>query len=394
MLGVDVAQARVEFTQDEIARFRNDQVSLPPPVVTIREVAAPYPNDALFDLISDHLSDLGTLLVGNMLYLWQSNAEKRRLEIHAAKALRHCVDSIVSISAHHGLEAVANGGAIFSGISDDKVKTSIVESGGVTPDMELADECVLLVHPSARALDAQVSLMNELVAGENGVPMFTHHNLSLSEKNAAKQEEKEKGFFDAFVRQETGITFAHALPKHVEATDKYCAAITRSIVVGKIHNEVLHQLCGRFNRPPLLVDGSRVRRAATQILHLVSTWGENILALCSLSAPGPITFEALPAHIRDKITSITCDAFIKNLSVKLAIADGVGSEKNALVPGQVLDRFLTLVNDKEARAEYMERGDQDGQPGVYWRAVHEWSLNESGVDDDRDDDEESEEGCD
>ena len=119
------------------------------------------------------------------------------------------------------------------------------------------------------------------------------------------------------------------------------------------------------------------------------------MGLSTLSASGPITFETLPANIRGKITSInTCDALMKNLSVKLAIADGVGSEKNALVPGQVLDRFLTLVNDKEARAEYMERGDQDAQPGVYWRAVHEWSLNESGVDDDRDDDEESEAGCD
>ena len=374
MLGSKVEDALVAYTDEEVARFRKDTIALPAPAEP-EDVSLPWhPNDGLEDLLTPTLQDLATLIVGDFVYLVGCHMEgkARRREIHSVRAMKNIVGEVLAVAAHHGPSGEATGGWVFASL-EKKVPTARVVNGKPDAKTLKENESVLVVHSTARGLHKHAQLLKKLCGGENGVPFFDHHDLSLAEKNIAKDSINHKSFMNGFQDQKSGVTIGLVLPKCMEGTDKFAAVVTKVVVVGPSGN--LSQIRGRFDRPCALVEGTRVRKEATKIVHLQSSWADAVLAIeridrkaSVLDVTGEIMDRLEEDAVKSKFDSETRELIAK-MAMQLFKAEGGGNEEDALLPGRLVDMFFEVLKNSSS---FMKWAGKDGD-GPYWSIVHKYA---------------------
>lgn len=387
----DAQSVVVSCSPADEARFKKDTCKLPLPASepTVVELPAPYPNNAL-GALTQPLQELVTLHLGNLVYLVERQAAgvQRRVRTDARTAVKNLVGHILATLVHHDPTGAANGGELFATI-DAKVKTATVRDGALGPKSK-ADECVLVVHSTPRALDRHDDLLKELAVGAtdaNGVPCFTHHDMSFDERNVAKQSCTQSRFLRAFEEQASGVTFGLVLPKQLEATDKWTPCVTKVIFVGPVDEKTRKQGHGRASRPCDLVEGQRVRACPTKFVEMRSAWAtiqhqllsiHTFLDASLLDAPQPIDDAVRALHTLQGEYGTHELELVKRMAVVLHGADGSGDASKALLPGNLTEQFFALLGDKTKRAAYMhcaatrEDGELDGEHGEYYAAVSKW----------------------
>ena len=418
MLGCkDLADVLVEYTDDEVTRFRADLCTLPAPAETptIVELAAPYPNESLEGQLGQLLEALATLVVGDMLYIVEqcrarAAAHRRRRQVHACNAMKNLVSEILAIVAHHGAEGHATGGQVFAAL-ERKVSTHVVEGGTPGTRVSKAGECVLVVHHAARGLNKHRQLLCAMEPDpKQGVPHFSAHDLSGADKNTEREKSAHTAFLAAFDHQTTDKMFGKTvdaprkghviglvLPKKMEGTDKYNERVTKTVIIGPTDSKVEAQTRGRTHRPPKYVNGMRVRKDATEMVQLRSTWASAVFALERL--PRSMSVLDAPEEVLEKVKSLSgFDADSRDLACKYATqlflaAEGGGDETQALLPGQLVELFFTLLGDDTKLAAFLEEGSIVNRKrvgmGDYFTVVAKYAKDE--LDEEEDDDEEVDE---
>lgn len=306
-------------------------------------------------------------------------------------ATKNLVGLVLSIVLHHDPTGQPNGGHLMAQ-TGRKVKTARVTNGALGPKSK-ADECVLVVHGTPRGLDQHMELLNSHAArhaeevGENGTLLYTHHDMSADETNVAKQRCNQHKYFDAFDRQNTGVTIGLVGPKQMEATDKWTPCVTKMLLIGPMEEKTLDQAHGRTSRGCELVEGKRVRACPTAIIHMQSAWASQVHSLLGIRPLQETTLLDAPDWVDTRIKECRGGAYTeaslelaKRAAVKLLGVQGGGDEAKAILPGKLADLFLTLVRDSDQRAEFMklapenEDGEFVGEHGDYWSVVHEYAF--------------------
>lgn len=372
--------ALVSYTDDESARFRADLFALPPPAPVARGVALAPPGgvEALEPLVGGALRDLGTLVVGDFLYMLDCAArgKPRRREIHAVRAVRNLVAETLAVQAHHSANGAATGGAVFAALEDKQaVPAARVGAGGTLDGGKKvrARESALVLHAAPRGLLRHDALLDELGGGGDGVLAHTYEDLSLAESNSAKHESAHDRFLAAFQARERA-SLGLVLPKNVEGTDRLATHVTKVVVVGPMDGKVMAQLRGRFDRPPRLVEGQLVRREATQIVHLQSAWAERVLGIERLS--GVSVLDA-PQCVSDALAQLLTATGAGGVDRELVSKMGMrlAELETQLMPGtQLVKLFFTILGDEKEHALFMRRAGENGARanGNYWSVVAKW----------------------
>ena len=343
---------------------------------------APFPNESLSSVLLEQLEDVSIMVVGNFIYktICHIEGKAKRLPIHAIRALKNVVGEILAVQAHHCAAGNANGGGVFA-LLEDRVNTSVV-TNGVLGKAEPSNESMLVVHSTARGLNAHARLLDELNnGGENGVPAFKHVDLSHADKNAAKESANFASYTKSFNDQKMGATIGLVLPKNMEGTDKFCTNTTKVVVLGP--SDGVEQARGRFDRPSSLVNGARVRNGPTEIIHLESKWAVAVFSIDNIDMVSvldmPVEVKTLLDSIREKYDSVTCE-IVGKMAMSLFIASGCGVAANALLPGKIVEMFFCAFENRNEfmmLAEKDENGGDVGENGTYWSTVAKYAGDES-----------------
>ena len=216
-------------------------------------------------------------------------------------------------------------------------------------------ECAIIVHGATRGLNKHAQLLKVMEPGADGIPDFSAHDLSIAEANLAIADRAHAEYFAAFDTQTKTLIGpdgapvknadnsvatvplkGHVLgllqPKNLEGTDKYNERGTKLIHIGPTDKAA--QARGRFDRPETLVNGMRVRKCATEIVHLRSEWASAIFALERLSK-GTSVLEAPMALLQrvnalaaaNPVTSSQTRDLVCKHATKLFLAEGAGDER-------------------------------------------------------------------
>jgi len=403
--GAAVKKMMVAYTDEEVACFRKDLCTLPPPAAapSVIDLAAAYPNEGMEGKVGDLLEQLAVLAVGDMLFLVECKVygKRCRREIHSVLAQRNLVSQILTVMAHHGEGGEETGGAVFEALKKT-VQTYTVRNGVTSQKPSKSGECVLVVHGAPRGLNVHANLLYGLEAGVDGVPEFSAHDLSMSDSNIAKVDKSHKHFFEAFDNRTTNMMLGekvevertgHAIglvrAKNMEGTDKYNERATKVIVIGPIDAKSALQIRGRFDRPSNIKGDMRVRKDATEIVHLRSEWAETVLGIVRLDKKAMTIIDA-PDVVMEKVKALrgyesSVLEFICKLACKLHIAEGGGDTSSALLPGRLLDLFFSHLADNEARGSFLSKsGGGDG----YWSVVRKYARDDPCDDEDASSEEE------
>ena len=401
--------ALVEYTDEQVARFKAETSSLPAPGGWIVEQLAPaYPNEAMARVedFDELLEELTTLTLGDMLCKLKFQHDKRddpkkvaKLDICAINAKKNLIDAILARMVHHGRDdGAANGGELFAKFAD-KVPTFKVKDGKTDARKKKdASECMLLVHPTARGVAEHYALLDTLhdkgaSTNWNGISEFNEPNcMHRGEINAAKDDSEFAKFLSSFNMQEHGVTIGMVTPKQAEGTDKFNAVVTKAVLVGPSDDKIKQQIAGRFDRPCKLEEGQRVRKDATVLIHFDSAWAQTVDGListkgsCDLGGVDGGVSEELKKvgdGLADQPTAVMLAKFIVNLE-----------RSPSLLPFKHLTdvglshELLRLVKDEDDWADFIHRGDRvkrgenkgdllEGEhDGFYFETVNKWVKND------------------
>ena len=393
----------IALPQEEVTQFKRDTSLLPlPDAGWVREeLPTPYPNKGLAGLLEDPLQDLGVLLVGNLLYKLgrHMNGMTRKKEVHAHGAMNNIVAEIVAIVAHHSSNGEATGGPLFSKL-DSKVNATRIKDGKIGTHKPFhADDCALVVHGNGRGVKAHMRLLEDLQGGgADGVREFSPIDLSLAASNRAKAEANRDKFFHGVFEVKDGVRLGLLTPKQTEGTNDFTAFVTKIVLIGPM-TEAAKIQTRRTDRPlsdkeVRSLEGKRVRKDKTIMLHLDSPWASDISAAERLHK-APDILDA-PDEVVERLRELReakgseYDAstmkLIAQMAMALVVAEGrcVGAFKGPpLLPGKLVDLFLTCIEDPDKCAAFMKRatkeedGEVDGEEseeesGNYWSVVKRW----------------------
>jgi hypothetical protein len=391
----------VALPQEDVAQFKRDTSLLPLPDAgwVRKELPLPYPNERLAGLLEDALEDLGVLLVGNQLYKLgrYMKGMTRKKEVHAHVAMNNIVAEIVAIVAHHSSNGEATGGPLFSNLNSTVNATRIKNAKVCTQKPFHADECALVVHGNGRGVKTHMRLLEELQGGADGVHEFSPIDLSLAASNRARAEANRDKFFHGIFEAKDGIRLGVLTPKQTEGTNDFTAFVTKIVLIGPMTESAKMQT-RRTDRPMSgkevsSLEGKRVREDKTIMLHLDSQWARDIVTAEQLHK-SPDTLDA-PEEVVQRLRAFRdakgseYDASAVKLIAQMAMAlvvvegRGVGAFKGtALLPGELVNLFLTCIEDPDKCAAFMKRatredGEVDGEEskeegGNYWTVVERW----------------------
>ena len=391
---------------EAVAQFFEDTCPLPAPNKEwdVADLPAPYPNDALQEQLEEPLQDLATIVVGDLLYLLEAKMAgktQRNREIHAINARKNLVAEILAIVAHHSPDGDGTkGGHVFAALRD-RAKTVVVRGGAIDGRKAKKDasESVLIVHSTKRGVNKHLELLDELDGGANGVPVFEAYDLSTPETNAAQCAQEHDAFFGAFQSQASGHGLAMVTPKQVEGTSKFTTILTKILLIGPMDAKTMEQSRGRSQRPLKLAEfeGKRVRYQKTVLYHWDSSWAKAIATLTRFNKGGELSLICdAPDDVVTRLRNGPAHApevghLLEQMALRLAMVEGRLRQKEAdpLLPGRLVNMFLTLVEDDAARAKFMSKKDgddegeqeddgEDDQP-TYWGTVDKWMLEGDGA---------------
>ena len=415
LLGVEpevlMAEVVVSPTAEQVSQFKLETslLPLPDPGWEREELPAPYPNGGLATLLNEPLEDLGLLQVGDFLYLLgcHVNGKARRVEIHAQTAKGNIVADIVAILGHHGPTGEATGGPLFAALAD-KIQTTRIKDGKLSAGKPAkADECVLVVHAKGRGVKTHMRLLEELTPGADGVIEFAPTDLSLAESNRAKAEAHRVAFFDGlFEKESDGVRFGLLTPKQTEGVNVYTPFVNKIVALGPQKDTTLTQ-ARRTDRPLSKkeiqkLEGKRVRKDKTRMLHLDSPWATAVARMSNLGN-APNLLDA-PNEVAERLKVLRAArhseyddkalVLITQMTMALVAVEGRtegASQASALLPGALVDLFLTCVEDDEKCAAFMKRApmrdddEEEGETakdGNYWSVVNKWKCDCSEEDED------------
>ena len=280
--------------------------------------------------------------------------------------------------AHHSHDGDnTKGGHVFAALKD-KVKACTVVGGAIDGrKAKKVNECVLIVHSAKGGVEAHLEMLEDNVeGGANGVPAYRAFDVGTG--NAARCKDQRHNFLQAFQTQQSGIALGVLTPDKVVGTGVFATALTTILVIGPTTDGVKHQSRGRVDRPKDLrpLEGKLVRGERTRLLHLDSPWANELGSATIFNKKNEVDMLDCDETLRARLMTIrnggayTSEAnkLVQQMAVRLASIQG------RLLPGELVDLFLTCVEDPEAQKKFMtHEPTEDGTLTTYWQTVAKWN---------------------
>jgi hypothetical protein len=274
----------VEYTPQEIARFKNDLLSHRPtsdPKWKKVELKPPTVD-------ANYMDPLRTIVVGNVM-------SQGSVHINAWNA-RNTLTSLVQATQVHGDDST--GGELFKKLASNDVTWKLAGEGASFSN-KTRPQTALIVHRYPGGSELHFSMLNGLV-GEEGVTPFSIHDLRATDLAAFKDK------LDSFTEDVTmtdKMVLAVVDKHQIEGTNNYAKNVSTIVAVGEWTEAELTQLGGRLGRPCEYEPGDLLPQDV-KLIHFHSKWASKVSSVGLVRHSPRTNKEKVPTELSAKFEAL------------------------------------------------------------------------------------------